>query len=202
MTALPSLAYDSCRSRVSLLTTCCPTQLLSHFLSTTNLHDEQPWTPQSTMLPRSPVSFNLPPAYPAPANATCRACGRPHRRHGAALRLHPCDRAARRERRLQHHCAARASHQGGYHRIRTSCLTPLSSNYPANTSTQIRAAQDLSSLIRELQELWLFGGLDTLTDPADEEANKAKALGLAALVEVLALKLPVPQEQDGKNGDR
>ncbi|KAF2789201.1 hypothetical protein K505DRAFT_253832 [Melanomma pulvis-pyrius CBS 109.77] len=71
-----------------------------------------------------------------------------------------------------------------------------------DTTAFIRAAQDLSSLIRELQELWLFGGLDTLTDPADEEANKAKALGLAALVEVLAMNMPVPHELEGKNGDR
>ncbi|KAF2864764.1 hypothetical protein BDV95DRAFT_613295 [Massariosphaeria phaeospora] len=50
----------------------------------------------------------------------------------------------------------------------------------------IRTLQDLSTLIRDLQELWLFGGLDTLTDPADDAAMRAKALGIAALVEVLA----------------
>lgn len=41
-------------------------------------------------------------------------------------------------------------------------------------------------MIRELQELWLFGSLDTIADPADEQTNKAKALGIAAMVEALA----------------
>ncbi|OAK97225.1 hypothetical protein IQ06DRAFT_41999 [Phaeosphaeriaceae sp. SRC1lsM3a] len=33
----------------------------------------------------------------------------------------------------------------------------------------IKTTQDLSTLIRDLQELWLFGGLDTLSDTKDEE---------------------------------
>lgn len=43
--------------------------------------------------------------------------------------------------------------------------------------------------IRDLQELWLFGSLDTLTDKADEEADRARAEGIAGLIEKLA-KLP------------
>jgi hypothetical protein len=37
-----------------------------------------------------------------------------------------------------------------------------------------------------LQELWLFGGLDTLSDPADEEANQEKAVRVAEVIERLA----------------
>jgi hypothetical protein len=42
-----------------------------------------------------------------------------------------------------------------------------------------------------LQELWLFGGLDTLSDPADEEANRTKALAVADMIEALARQKPV-----------
>jgi hypothetical protein len=55
-----------------------------------------------------------------------------------------------------------------------------------NMQAQIKTTQDLSTLIRDLQELWLFGGLDTLTDPADEEANRTKAIQIAEMVERLA----------------
>ncbi|KAF2714633.1 hypothetical protein K504DRAFT_7175 [Pleomassaria siparia CBS 279.74] len=72
-----------------------------------------------------------------------------------------------------------------------------------DTTAFIRNAQDLSTLIRELQELWLFGGLDTLTDPADEEANKAKALSIAAMVEVLTKgPVRVEEKRDEGNGER
>ncbi|KAH8719297.1 hypothetical protein GQ44DRAFT_623625 [Phaeosphaeriaceae sp. PMI808] len=54
------------------------------------------------------------------------------------------------------------------------------------TAGLIKTTQDLSTLIRDLQELWLFGGLDTLSDPADEEANRTKAVKIAEMVEVLA----------------
>ncbi|KAF2734761.1 hypothetical protein EJ04DRAFT_563905 [Polyplosphaeria fusca] len=66
------------------------------------------------------------------------------------------------------------------------------------------AVQDTSSLIRELQELWLFGGLDTIADPADDAANKDKALEMAALIEKLAKhKMSLKKEEDGgeKNGE-
>jgi hypothetical protein len=51
---------------------------------------------------------------------------------------------------------------------------------------QIKTTQDLSTLIRDLQELWLFGGLDTLSDPADEKANREKAVMVAEVIEGLA----------------
>lgn len=44
----------------------------------------------------------------------------------------------------------------------------------------------MSTLIRDLQELWLFGSLDTLTNPSDEQAHKDKALAVAAKIENLA----------------
>lgn len=55
---------------------------------------------------------------------------------------------------------------------------------------QVTAAQNTSVLIRDLQELWLFGSLDTLADPADDAADRAKALEIARLVEELARKPP------------
>ncbi|KAF2106925.1 hypothetical protein BDV96DRAFT_472167, partial [Lophiotrema nucula] len=54
----------------------------------------------------------------------------------------------------------------------------------------IQSVQDLSSLIKELKDLWLFGSLDTITDPADEHANKEQALRVAALIEKLAKASP------------
>jgi hypothetical protein len=52
-------------------------------------------------------------------------------------------------------------------------------------------------LIRDLQELWLFGGLDTLTNPADEESNRAKALVVAEMIEALAKQKPAVKLEDG-----
>ncbi|KAF2677910.1 hypothetical protein K458DRAFT_423597 [Lentithecium fluviatile CBS 122367] len=61
----------------------------------------------------------------------------------------------------------------------------------------VTTAQNTSMLIRDLQELWLFGSLDTLTDPADEEADKAKTLEIARLIETLATMPPKLLPQDG-----
>lgn len=70
-------------------------------------------------------------------------------------------------------------------------------------SRQVKTTQDLSTLIRDLQELWLFGGLDTLSDPADEEVNRTRAVEVAKLIEVLAKSKPSagPEEQNGVNGE-
>ncbi|KAF2270307.1 hypothetical protein CC78DRAFT_611957 [Lojkania enalia] len=68
------------------------------------------------------------------------------------------------------------------------------------TNAMIQSTQDLSSLIRELQELWLFGGLDTLADPSDEETNKAKAQAIAKMIETIAKSKPAP-EQNVQNGE-
>lgn len=71
-------------------------------------------------------------------------------------------------------------------RQRIVCISNQSNN------AQVKSAQNLTVLIRDLQELWLFGGLDTLMDLGDEEANKAKVLNIAAMVETLA-KLNLPK---------
>ena len=63
----------------------------------------------------------------------------------------------------------------------------------ALTHGQIKTTQDIATLIRDLQELWLFGGLDTLQNPADEETQKKKAGEVAGIIEVLA-----QQELDAK----
>ncbi|KAH7558700.1 hypothetical protein BM1_04837 [Bipolaris maydis] len=74
----------------------------------------------------------------------------------------------------------------------------------------IKTAQDISTLIRDLQELWLFGGLDTLADPADEEANRQKALAVAEMIETLAKQGPanvrkntagIVKEESNSRGD-
>jgi hypothetical protein len=44
--------------------------------------------------------------------------------------------------------------------------------------------------MRQVQELWLFGGLDTLADKKDAEVERQKALEVAGLVEGLVRKLP------------
>ncbi|KAI8942214.1 hypothetical protein NX059_000297 [Plenodomus lindquistii] len=67
----------------------------------------------------------------------------------------------------------------------------------------IKTAQDLATLIRDLQELWLFGGLDTLSDPKDEEESRRKAMAVAEMLESLAKGGPVKRvekEESGKNG--
>lgn len=56
---------------------------------------------------------------------------------------------------------------------------------------QIKTTQDIATLIRDLQELWLFGGLDTLQNPADEETQRKKAAEVAGIIEVLAQQKPV-----------
>lgn len=66
-----------------------------------------------------------------------------------------------------------------------------------SNNTQIKTAQDISTLVRDLQELWLFGGLDTLSDPADEEANRKKALAVAEMIEALAKQSPAGARQNG-----
>ncbi|KAF2477609.1 uncharacterized protein BDR25DRAFT_2443 [Lindgomyces ingoldianus] len=56
----------------------------------------------------------------------------------------------------------------------------------------IRAGQDLSVLIRELQEVWLFGGLDTLIHEA--HTDEAKAFRIATLMEELAKGTAKPKD--------
>ncbi|KAH7065860.1 hypothetical protein BKA63DRAFT_166361 [Paraphoma chrysanthemicola] len=52
----------------------------------------------------------------------------------------------------------------------------------------IKTTQDLSTLIRDLQELWLFGGLDTLQEGGEEEERREreKAAKVAGIIEELA----------------
>lgn len=52
----------------------------------------------------------------------------------------------------------------------------------------IKTTQDLSTLIRDLQELWLFGGLDTLQEGGEEEERREreKAGKVAGMIEELA----------------
>lgn len=50
-----------------------------------------------------------------------------------------------------------------------------------------RAVQDLMGVCRELQQLWLFGYLDTLADES-EKVRSEKLLGLVELCQDLAKK--------------
>jgi hypothetical protein len=69
--------------------------------------------------------------------------------------------------------------------------------WEAKLICQVKTTQDLSTLIRDLQELWLFGGLDTLSNPANEEASQAKAVKVAEMVARLATSKPGQVKQDG-----
>lgn len=60
---------------------------------------------------------------------------------------------------------------------------------------QIKTTQDIATLIRDLQELWLFGGLDTLQNPADEEAQRKKAEEVASMIEILAQQKPIVKSE-------
>jgi hypothetical protein len=53
----------------------------------------------------------------------------------------------------------------------------------------IRSARDMATLIRDLQELWLSGHLDTLAEPVDEQETKEKALRVAEQIEALVGKV-------------
>ncbi|KAF1968441.1 hypothetical protein BU23DRAFT_572343 [Bimuria novae-zelandiae CBS 107.79] len=49
----------------------------------------------------------------------------------------------------------------------------------------VTAAQNTTVLVRDLQELWLFGGLDTLKGPRDVEGEREKVAEVAGAVETL-----------------
>ncbi|KAJ4369535.1 hypothetical protein N0V86_009371 [Didymella sp. IMI 355093] len=54
---------------------------------------------------------------------------------------------------------------------------------------------DIATLIRDLQELWLFGGLDTLQNTADEETQRKKAEEVAGMIEMLAQQKPITEAE-------
>lgn len=54
-------------------------------------------------------------------------------------------------------------------------------------------------MIRDLQELWLFGSLDTLVDPGDEQANREKAMEIARKIESLS-KINMGEEGEKDKG--
>ncbi|KAJ4298209.1 hypothetical protein N0V90_006108 [Kalmusia sp. IMI 367209] len=68
----------------------------------------------------------------------------------------------------------------------------------------VTTAQNMSMLIRDLQELWLFGSLDTLADKNELEGDREKALEVARLVEGLVKRVPdaykVPGGEGSENG--
>ncbi|KAF2624771.1 hypothetical protein BU25DRAFT_347601, partial [Macroventuria anomochaeta] len=68
------------------------------------------------------------------------------------------------------------------------------------TAGLIKTTQDIATLIRDLQELWLFGGLDTLQNPADEEAQRKKAEEVSGIIEVLAQQKPVTKVKGQEDG--
>ena len=65
---------------------------------------------------------------------------------------------------------------------------------------QIRAAEDLLSLTRQMQELWLFGQLDTLGKSAVEEKTEADARRVAELIQTLVRREEV--KEGGEAGGR
>jgi hypothetical protein len=59
--------------------------------------------------------------------------------------------------------------------------------------SQIRAAEDLLSLTRQMQELWLFGQLDTLGKSVVEEKTEADARRVAELIQTLVRREEVKE---------
>ncbi|CAI6334397.1 unnamed protein product [Periconia digitata] len=59
-----------------------------------------------------------------------------------------------------------------------------------DTMNIIKAAQSSSTLIRDLQELWLFGSLDTVADPADLIEEREMAIQIADVIAGLARRGP------------
>ncbi|KAL1647284.1 hypothetical protein SLS61_007454 [Didymella pomorum] len=59
---------------------------------------------------------------------------------------------------------------------------------------------DIATLIRDLQELWLFGGLDTLQNPTDEDTQRKKAEDVAGMIEMLAQQNPVFKAETSDDG--
>jgi hypothetical protein len=50
---------------------------------------------------------------------------------------------------------------------------------------QIRASEDLLTLIRQMQEIWLFGKLDTIGDSKVQEETERDAKVIVGLLEQL-----------------
>ena len=73
-------------------------------------------------------------------------------------------------------------------------------NYHVDHGRQIKTTQDIATLIRDLQELWLFGGLDTLQNPADEDTQRKKAEEVAGVIEMLAQQKPVTKAERSGDG--
>lgn len=68
------------------------------------------------------------------------------------------------------------------------------------TAALIRAAEDLLSLTRQMQELWLFGQLDTLGKSVVEEKTEADARRVAELIQTLVRREEV--KEGGEAGRR
>lgn len=77
---------------------------------------------------------------------------------------------------------------------------PLTVNIRADHGRQIKTTQDIATLIRDLQELWLFGGLDTLQNPADEDTQRKKAEEVASMIEMLAHQKSITRAEGSKDG--
>ena len=62
-------------------------------------------------------------------------------------------------------------------------------------SVQVRAAEDVQRLIRQLQEMWLFGQLDTMGDSKAQQRTDEDAKAVADL-----LKQLLERQQGSANG--
>jgi hypothetical protein len=65
---------------------------------------------------------------------------------------------------------------------------------------QVTTAQNMSMFIRDLQELWLFGGLDTLADKKDAEVERQKALEVLVRKLPEAWKAPAAEQDEAQEG--
>ena len=63
-------------------------------------------------------------------------------------------------------------------------------------SVQVRAAEDVQRLIRQLQEMWLFGQLDTMGDSKAQQRTDEDTKAVAHL-----LKQLLERQREGANGE-
>lgn len=93
-----------------------------------------------------------------------------------------------REDRQEHHCTFAIS--GPSRDVKPSEWTVSlhSTNQVVLMGVQIRAAEDLQTLIRYLQEMWLFGQLNTIGESEVQQQTDENAKTVAALLKQLAEK--------------
>jgi hypothetical protein len=61
---------------------------------------------------------------------------------------------------------------------------------------QVKAAEDFQALIRQLQEMWLFGQLDTMGESKVQQQTDENAKVVAELLRQLAARQGLSQDEE------